>query len=238
MEQNISTEVKPMAPLVKSSLSDWIMDDFLPQHGSKALYVAIGIFVAGIAWMIFSNQNEKSKALDNKALGKAYVFLSEDKMDSAEIALSAYVQGHHSGVALSKAYLMLGKVKFQKQQYDEAISAYSKVDASGDQSLLSSGALHGIAASYMQKKDYPKAIESLEKFVSHYMRKNGNLEERAMGKEPRDLSPVVPNALWKLALCYAEQKDADKEKATAEKLIKVYAESKEALDAKKLLAQI
>jgi TolA-binding protein len=44
--------------------------------------------------------------------------------------------------------------------------------------------------------------------------------------------------LWKLTLSYRELKNTEKEKATAEKLVKVYPESKEAFDATRLLAQI
>src|SRR5690606_29178267 len=97
---------------------------------------------------------------------------------------------------------------------------------------------HGLASSHIQKKDYARAAEYLESFVSRFGRKTGNPAENLVGKEVVDLAPSVPNALWKLALSYRELKNADKAKSAAEKLVKVYPESREAYEAKRLLAQL
>jgi TolA-binding protein len=98
--------------------------------------------------------------------------------------------------------------------------------------------MHGLASCYIQNKNYPLAAETLEKFVSTFGRRSSSPNERVAGKEVVDLSPSVPNALWKLTLVYRELKNPEKEKATAQKLIAVYPESREAFDATRLLPQI
>lgn len=226
-------------PTREHSLAEWFLDDFVPRFGKQALFVVGGILVVAAVGVWFQGSRENSEARENKELGQAYVYYGEDKTDSAEAFLAAFVQKSHSRTVQDKANLMLGKVYFGKGKFDEAIKAYSAVDhGAKDRPLVSSGALHGLASSYIQKKDYAKAAESLEKFAATFGRRTGRPEEKIAGQEVVDLSPVVPNALWKLALCYRELKDTAKAKATAQKLVKIYPESREAYEANRLLAQL
>ena len=95
-----------------------------------------------------------------------------------------------------------------------------------------------MAACYIQLKNYQKAAELLESFVSTYMKRTGNLEDRSMNKEPQDLSPAVPNALWKLALCYKQINQPEKAKSACQELIKIYKNTEEAAKAERLLLAI
>jgi tetratricopeptide (TPR) repeat protein len=104
--------------------------------------------------------------------------------------------------------------------------------------LVYSGALHGIAACYMQKKDYLQAITALDEFLTLCMRRTGNPKENLAGEEVVDLSPAVPNALWKEALCYRELGQPDQVKAVVDKLEKAYPGSVEAQNGLKLLAMV
>jgi TolA-binding protein len=226
-------------PSQENSLAVWFMDDFWPRYGKQTLIVIAIVLVAvgGVFW--FQNTRENAQARENKELGLAYVYLGEEKIDSAEAFLSAFVQKSHSRDVQDKANLMLGKIQYGKGKYDEAIKAYGAVSPDDkDRALVSSGAMHGLASSHIQKKDYAKAAEVLEKFVATFGVRTGNPKEKLAGEEVVDLSPVVPNALWKLALCYKELKDNAKAKATAEKLIKIYPESREAYEANRFLAQL
>lgn len=226
-------------PVEENGLVLWFLDDFVPRYGKQALYVLGGVLLVVLGALYFKGSRESRQAEENKELGQAYTYYAEDKADSAEAFLSAFVRKSHSRLVQDKANLMLGKIYYSKGRYDDAIKAYGAVDhGAKDRPLVASGALHGLASSYIQKKDYAKAAESLEKFVATFMRKTGDPKEKIAGNEVVDLSPVVPNALWKLTLCYRELKDAAKAKATAEKLVKVYPESREAYDATRLLAQI
>jgi TolA-binding protein len=160
-------------------------------------------------------------------------------LDSAEFFLKSFVDGSHKQIVLSKAYLLLGNAQYSQQKYQEAIDSYQMVKGSPDKhSLLTSGALHGLAASYMQLKEYPKAIELLEEFVDTYMKRTGSLEDRSSNREPQDLSPAVPNVLWKLALCYKFIDQPEKAKLMCQKLVNTYKDTDEAAKAERLLLTI
>lgn len=226
-------------PSQENGFAAWFLDEFVPRYGKQALYVVGGILVVAAVAFWFKGSREQSQARENKELGQAYVYLSEDKADSAEAFLAAFVQKSHSRDVQDKANLMLGKVYYGKGKYDEAIKAYGAVTPGDkDRPLVSSGAQHGLASSYIQKKDYAKAAEILARFVDTFGRRTGNPEEKIAGQEVVDLSPAVPNALWKLALCYKELKDTAKAKAAAEKLVKIYPDSREAYEATRFLAQL
>lgn len=222
----------------ESGLVEWIMDDFWPRFGKQTSYVLLGIavIIAGSVW--FNSDRIRSQEKENKELGQAYVYYSEDKYDSAEAFLSSFVKKSHSRLVQDKANLMLGQIAYSRAKYDDAIKAFSLVNLGNtDQPLVSSGALHGLAASYIQNKNYPLAAETLEKFVSQFGKKTGRPEEKVAGNEKVDLAPTVPNALWKLTLVYRELKNTDKTKATAKKLVAIYPEARESFDANRLLAQ-
>lgn len=226
-------------PEQEASLVDWFLVDFWPRFGKQTVYalLAIAVVVSAIVW--FKSDRVNQQVRENKELGPAFIYLSEDKLDSAETFLSGFVKASHSRLVQDKANLMLGQVFYSKGRYDDAIKTFGLVDLeNADQPLLSSGALHGMASSQIQKKEYAQAAENLEKFVARFGRKTANPAERVSGKEVVDLSPVVPNAMWKLALCYRELKDISKAKAIANKLMAIYPESREAYEAKRFLAQI
>ncbi len=226
------------APEQEAGLVEWFLDSFWPRFGKQTSYALLGIavIVAGAVW--FNNDRVQSQANENKELGKAYVYYSEDRNDSAEAFLNGFVKTSHSRLVQDKANLMLGQIKYSQGKYDDAIKAFSAVDLGNTkQPLVSSGALHGLAASYIQNKNYPLAAETLEKFVSQYGKKTGRPDEKVAGNEKSDLSPSVPNALWKLALCYRELKNAEGEKKALTRLTTAYADSRESFDAVRLLAQ-
>lgn len=223
----------------EASLVEWFLDFFWPRFGKQSLYILLGIavVVAGYAW--YNSDRLQQQAKENKELGQAYVYYSTDKLDSAKDFLSAFVKTSHSRLVQDKANLMLGQIHYAQGKYDEAIKAFSRVDPTDtEHPLISSGAVHGLAASYIRNKNYPLAAQTLEKFVSTFGRRTANPAEKVEGKEVADLSPAVPNALWKLTLVYRELNQPEKEKATATKLVSIYPESREAFDATRLLAQL
>ena len=227
------------APDKESGLVEWFFDDFWPRFGKQTSYVVLAIAVVIAAGVWWNGDRLQSQAKENKELGKAYITFSEDKYDSAESFLNSFLKASHSRLVQDKAHLMLGQVQYAKAKYDDAIKSFSQVDLSNtSQPLVSSGALHGLASCYIQNKNYALATETLEKLVSQFGKRTGNPEEQVAGHEKVDLAPSVPNALWKLTLCYRELKNTEKEKATAQKLVKAYPESRESFDATRLLAQI
>jgi TolA-binding protein len=233
----MDTAIKPPASS-KSSWWDWFMDDFYPRY-DKQLWSVIGALVlAAAVYSLWNYNREKSEIVDNKKLGAAYVLMEKGQLPDAEKALAEFLREGLSGIARDKANLLLGKTYYDEQKYDEALAAYGNVRKDKSAPLIYSGALHGQAACYMQKKDYARAAQILDQFLDLYMRRTGNPKEDLVGKEVVDLSPAVPNALLKQALCYRELGRTDKVKADVEKLQKAYPASHEAQDGAKLLATI
>ncbi len=220
-------------------LTEWFVDVFVPQYGKQAGIAAAVAVVVLLGWFGWRGYSEKSQQTSNRKLGQAYVFLTQEKPDSAATALVNLLNEGPGGIAEAKANLLLGKIRFGQGRFDEAAKAYQAVHVSASRHpLIASGAMHGLAASYMEKKDYAKASEILERFAKEFGNRTGSPEEKVAGKEVADPSPVVANALWKLTLCYRELKDNAKAKATAEKLTRIYPESREGADALRLLAQL
>ncbi len=221
----------------KMTFSEWVIYEFIPRHGRSALTVAIAVLALVAGLIYFSRTQGAQEVTANRDLGPAYIYFGEGKLDSAQAFLTQFVQTSRPKLVHSKAYLLLGETFYQKGDYDQAIEAFSKVNLDTRKfSLITSGALHGIASSHMQKEEYTQAITHLEEFIRLYMRRTGNPVERSAGREPSDLSPAVPNALWKLTLNYQEVNQPGKVKETAEKLVKIYPDTREAHEAIRLLA--
>lgn len=220
----------------EESLKAWLSSEFFTKYGKKAGIIFL-IIALGISIVIFQRKNFRQKTYTlNKQLGPAYVYYSRNQLDSAEIFLKSFLSSPHKQMVESKANLLLGNAQYSQNKYQEAIESYQKVKGSPEnQSLLTSGALHGLAACHIQLKEYQKAVELLETFISTYMKRTGGLGSRNMKKEPQDLSPAVPNALWKLALCYKQINQLEKAKSTCQKIIKVYNHTEEASKAERFL---
>ena len=225
------------APLPESSAWSRFSEEFYFRY-MREIWIAVAVVVVAVAgYFAWSQYSQKAEAAANKKLGQAYVLLRDENYPAAESALLGFLASNPSGIAEDKANLYLGKVYYSQQRYDEALAAYAKVGKGGKATpLIYSGALHGRAAASMQKRDYATAASLLEELVNDYGERTGDPEEKVEGEEVVDRSPAVPNALFKLALCYRELGQTDKAKAAAEKLARVYPETREGKDAEKLLA--
>jgi len=240
MAENTSqTNTQPAASHAESLLEQ-LRNDFLPKHGTKLLVAVLAIAVGLVALHQYNKKSEARELANAELLGKGFDHLYNGRTDSAQVVLEgALNSGNLKGLSLAKAALLTGNLHLQKGEYDAAINLYQKArDNAGEVILVSSAALHGQATATIEKKDYAGAAKLLEQFVSTYGKRTGNLEDRYAKTEPVDAITTVPDALWKLSLCYAELKQNDKAKATAEKLLKIYGESRQASLAKKFLATL
>ena len=237
MENPVKTSLPPLGK--SSSLWDWFIGEFYPRYEKQVLGAAGAIILVVLGYFLWNYNHQRSEIADNKKLGAAYVYIEKGQFGEAEKALTLFVAQGHTNLAQDKANLYLGKTYYEQQKYDQAQEAYGKVGkGSKNTRLLYLGALHGKAACQMQKKDYVGAIQTLDQFIALGMIRAGNPKENLAGKEVVDLTPAIPNALWKEALCYRELGQMDKVKATVEKLQKVYPDSREAQDGAKLLAMV
>jgi len=234
-----SKQPRPVSSIKSSTMWEWFVDDFYPRYDKQLWQVLAAILIAVAVYFIWSYNHQKNEISENKKLGAAYVLLGRGNIPDAEKALTDFLSQGPSGLARDKANLYLGKAYYDQQQYDEALAAYGRVGKDGKATVLVySGALHGIAACYMQKKDYADAITTLDEFLKLCMRRTGNPKENLADQEIVDLSPAVPNALWKEALCYRELGQPDQVRAVVDKLQKAYPSSPEAQDGLRLLAMM
>ncbi len=200
-----------------------------------ALYTLAVIVALFLGYSFYKNNRETVAARDNSALAHAYIFIQEKKLDSAESALSAFLSQKREKIAEAKANLMLGNILYSKERFDDALSRYQSIQVGDKYPIISAGALYGVASVLIDKQDYKQAVSKLESFLSRFMRRPPP-EKRSGDGDEQDLSPAVPNVLWKLALCHRELKQNDQAKATLEKLSNVYPEAPESRDALRLLA--
>lgn len=215
-----------------------IRQDFFTRHGTKLL-IAAAMVVGLVLFMVQQSSQSRTEAVQlNEKLGAAFNYLYQNKTDSAAASLEAFI-AESKGLPLAKAALLLGNIKFQKGEFDVAATLYNRAISAGkDSELILSGAEHGLATVAIEQKDYGTAISRLESFVSKYGKRTGDLEDRLNQTEEVDPVVTVPDALWKLTLCYAEQQKPEQAKATAQRLLKVYGNSRQAINAKKFLATL
>jgi TolA-binding protein len=90
----------------------------------------------------------------------------------------------------------------------------------------------------MQLQKYDDAAKAWEAFIAKYAKKTADKAKELSGEGKADDLPTVADAMWKLALSYQKLNQADKAKAMCETLIATYAQSTEAGNARKLLAQL
>ena len=240
MDKKTQNSNRKAEPNSAESMFEYLKEDFWPQHGTKVIMalvlVAVAIFVAvqqvGVA-------AEKKDAMAEE-LGKGLNYIYIDKTDSALMTFESAIQsGNLKDLFLAKAALLAGNIYLQNKNLDSAETLYRLAisNASGIE-IISSAAEHGLAVVAMEREDYPKAISLLSEFVNKYGKRTGDLAKRYAKSEPADKIPYVPDALWKLILCYREAGDKEKAIQTAEKLLKIYGDSPKAEDTSKLLATL
>jgi len=219
---------------------EFLKEDFFPKHGTKVV-IALCIVAIGIFAIV---QNLKSSSGKEMAmaeeLGKGLNYMYAAKGDSALMAFESAIQsGSLKGLPLAKAALLAGNLHLQNRNLDNAETLYRQAfsNASGVE-IIASAAEHGLAVVAMEKQNYAEAISLLNAFVSKYGKRTGDLAKRYAKTEPVDKIPTVPDALWKLTLCYLETGDREKAAQTAEKILKIYGDSQKAAEVLKLLATL
>jgi len=222
------------------SLFEYLKEDFFPKHGTKVIIILFLVVTAVFAIIRQMGAAAEKETAMAEELGKGLDYMYMGKGDSALMAFENAIQGGNlNGLPLAKAALLAGNLYLQNENLDSAeilykltISNASKVE------IISSAAEHGLAVVAMERQNYSEAISLLNEFVNKYGKRTGDLAKRYTKNEPVDKIPTVPDALWKLTLCYLETGDQEKAKQTAQKLLKIYGDSQKAADASKLLATL
>lgn len=225
----------------ESTTNNSELKEFFVQHSTKFL-VVLAIVLVAVAGVVHFKDSRKAAAAEQAELlgtGMTYVYAGEQDAALAEFE-NQIKAGKIEGVALAKAALLAGNVKYEKGDFDGAAILFQKsLDNAGSVVLVRSAAMHGLASVKMEKADYSGAASLLEKYVSEYGKRTGNMEDRFQKKEPVDEAPMVADAMWKLALVYQQLGSNDKAKSTAERILKVYGDDRSYADkAKKFLASL
>ncbi|GHV14993.1 hypothetical protein AGMMS49938_12170 [Fibrobacterales bacterium] len=212
--------------------------DIWQQHGTKIIAAVLVLVVAIFALAQHFGTASQKQAAMTEDLGRGLEFVYLGQTDSALAAFEGSIQsGVLKDLPLAKAALLAGNIRLQNGDLDSAEILFKlSVGNSGSANLISSAAENGLAVVAMERKDYAKAISALNDFIEKYGKRDGNLANRYTKNEHADLSPTVADALWKLSLCYFEQKDTANAKKTAEKILKIYGDSPRAANARKLIA--
>ena len=214
---------------------------FFVQHGTKVL-VALAVVLVIVAGVIQVRDSRKAAAAEQAELlgvGMTYVYANEK--DSALAEFESKIQsGKLEGLALAKAALFAGNIKFEAGDFDGAAVLFQKsLDNTGSVALVRSAAMHGLASVKIEKADYSAAAGLLEKYISEFGKRTGDKEDRYQKEEPQDEVPMVADAMWKLTLVYQQLGANDKAKNTAERIIEVYGDNQQYADkAKKFVAAL
>jgi tetratricopeptide (TPR) repeat protein len=211
------------------------IDEYYPRYARQIWGLLAVAIVAVVGYFGWSWSRDRAEEAAGRRLGEAYVHLRDNNLPAAEAALVGVLADHPSGLSADKANLYLGKLYYAQQRYAQAAETYAKVKKRSRAPLVYSGALHGRAAALMQQGDYAGAATLLEELVHNYGKRTGNPKESLDEEQVADLAPSVPNALFKLALCYRETGSTEKAKATAEKLVRAYPDTREGRDGALLL---
>ena len=225
----------------ESNQSNSEIKEFFVQHGSKVL-VALAVILVVVAGVVQFKDSRKAAAVEQaELLGTGLTYLYVNDKDNALNEFEAKINsGKLNGLALAKAALFAGNIKFEKADYDGAIALFQKsIDNAGSVALVRSAAMHGLAAVKMEKGDFSAAANFLEKYIAEYGKRTGDKEDRYQKDEPADEVPMVADAMWKLTLVYQQLGASDKAKATAERLLVVYGDNRAFADkARKFLAAL
>ena len=223
----------------ESNQSNSEIKEFFVQHGSKIL-VALAIVLVVVAGVVQFKDSRKAAAVEQaELLGTGLTYLYVNDKDNALSEFESKINsGKLSGLALAKAALFAGNIKYEKGDFDGAIALFQKsIDNAGSVALVRSAAMHGLASVKMEKEDYAAAANLLEKYVSEFGKRTGDKEDRFQKEEPQDETPLVPDAMWKLVLLHNELGSKNKAKSVAERLVEVYGDQTMYADrAKKFLA--
>ena len=214
---------------------------FFVHHGTKFLIALVAILVV-VAGVVQVRDSRRAAAAEQaELLGTGMTLLYAGEKDSALTELESKINGHSlEGLALAKACLYAGNIKYEKGDFDGAAALFQKsLDNAGSVVLVRSAAMHGLASVKMEKEDYAAAANLLEKYVSEFGKRTGDKEDRYQKEEPVDEAPMVADAMWKLTLVYKQQGLDAKAKNTAERLLEVYGDNQNYADkAQKFLASL
>ncbi len=204
----------------------------------QTVYTIVIILAVALAVFAYSKQQQKGlQANWREELGQAMALSMQGKSAEAkELYVKFLANPAVNGLFKAKASLLLADIYYYEGDYSAAAEKYQgALLAGGASELVTSGAEHGLAAVSIQKKEYDKAAEQLEKFIGKWSTRESSLSGEFGGD---DAIVQVPEALVQLSLVYKELGDKDKARGAVEKVLSVYPDSRQSGAARKILSTL
>ena len=172
----------------ESNTNNSEIKEFFVAHGSKVIAALVVIMVIVVGVVQFRDYRKAAAAEQAELLGPGMTLLYANQNDSAFVEFESKINsGKLSGVALAKAALYAGNIKYQAGDFDAAAVFFQKsLDNAGSVALVRSAAMHGLASVKIEKADYSAAAGLLEKYISEFAKRTGDQEDRFQKDEPVD----------------------------------------------------
>ncbi len=208
---------------------------------SSRLLIGLVVVVLVVGGALYLKQTrDQDRLKESEALGKAFVALYSGDEAGLRKELEGFLaSGPSDPLTRGKANLMMGNLLLRAADAPAAADKFRAaiVDGKGIV-LVEAGARHGLAVALMEQSQFDKAATELEAFVKDYSNRSTDAVAIAKGEGGGDQVATVPDASFKLALCYRELKQADKARAVAEALTKSHPASRYAAQARQLIAEL
>lgn len=212
----------------------------LPKRTNQFIAIAVVLIAIGGAIFYQQKSNAATARSEMEGLGAALIHLYTGNQEQQQIELERFLATNPShALTRAKAELLLGNILYQNRQFDRAEELFrSSAKNSGNTLLIASAARHGIGSTLMQKGEWQAAAEEWEDFLSDYAKRSGTARDQAAGKDKVDETPLVSDVLYKLAVVQLQLGEKEKAKATCQRILKSYYETRVAAQAEKLLSEI
>ena len=164
----------------ESNTNNSEIKEFFVTHGSKVVAALVVVMIIVVGVVQFRDYRKAAAAEQAELLGPGMTYLYADQKDSAFVEFESKINsGKLSGVALAKAALYAGNIKYQAGDFDAAAVFFQKsLDNAGSVALVRSAAMHGLASVKIEKADYSAAAGLLEKYIAEFAKRTGDKEDR------------------------------------------------------------
>ncbi|MFP4475698.1 MAG: penicillin-binding protein activator [Desulfatibacillaceae bacterium] len=141
-------------------------------------YTARGILLLAMALLLLAScdrtvieapvpEKEPPLADSRQVYGKALRSLETDDLDQALAALDRYVTTWPDGVNAPEAHLLIGDIRYKRQEYQAALAAYNRVTERYPRSPEVPEAQYKTLAAYYAMGRYPAVVKTADEYLEN-----------------------------------------------------------------------
>jgi len=143
--------------------------DFVKEHQQKFTTGLIAILAVIVLLVMLGRSKKTAEFNASEQLAKANVELSQNKTQEAIDILLSLIDNYSGTKSAANGVYLLAKAYYEKSDYDKSLLHFEKyLDDYGNDKILASAALSGIAASYEQLGRYLEAADNYKKGAVKY----------------------------------------------------------------------